>query len=293
MTNRELERHNNFLLKHMELTRKRIIEPIYRGDSLKNLCYKLNVEFSGKTTDIETLLYRLFMVGEKAQRFYTDNENFRIEETDDYVFEKTYKYYKDSLKSKNTNTIYFFKRNTKFTDFFSNKENKQTFLNIIREATDSDKINIRNYYLILLHQLASINYKKKSHFVSTSKDYEIAEMFSNGKNEKHRIILHCWYPKKMNRKLTAKYNLPTYNFHPYQYQKEYSVLGGILPHFISGIEFVESGDFYPNPNIINQDINNSTFLNGININQVNFHEIANLTNYKRTLTTDGNDTWEN
>ncbi|MEO9507923.1 MULTISPECIES: hypothetical protein [Flavobacteriaceae] len=293
MTNRELERHNNFLLKHMELTRKKIIQPIYRGDSLKNLCYKLNVEFDEERTDINTLLYRLFMVGEKAQRFYTDNENFRIEEADDYVFEKILKYYKDSLKSKNSNTIFFFDRNKKFTDFFSNKENKQTFLSKIRAATNSEKINIRNYYLILLHQLAAINYKKKSHFVSTSKKYEIAEMFSNGKREKHRIILHCWYPRKMNIMIVSKYDLPKYSFHPYQYQKEYSVLGGILPHFISGIELVESGDFYPNPNIFNQDISNSTFLNGININQEHFHEIANLTNYKRTLTTDGNNTWEN
>ena len=277
----------------MELTRKKIIQPVYRGDSLKNLCNKLNVQFNGKTTDIETLLNRLFMLGDKAQRFYTDNENFRIDEAEDYVFERILNYFKESIKSKNKNTIFFFERNKKFTDFFTNKENKQTFISKIRKATSSDKINIRNYYLILLHQLAAINYKKKSHFISTSKDYKIAEMFSNGKREKHRIILNCWYPKKRNSEIIKKYDLPTYNFHPYQYQKEYSVLGGILPHFISGLELVESGDFYPNPNIFNQNITNSTFLNGIEINQKQFHKIAILTNYKRTLTTDGKNTWEN
>lgn len=293
MTNIELKRHNDFLLKQNELTRKKIIQPIYRGDSLKNLCNKLNVEFEGKSTNIETLLNRLFMVGEKAQRFYTDNENFRIEEADNYVFERILHYFNDSLKSKNKNTIFFFERNRNFAEFFSNKNNKQIFLSKINEATNSEKINIRNYYLILLHQLAAINYKKKSHFVSTSKDYKIAEIFSNSKLEKHKIILHCWYPTKINKLIILKYKLPIYNFHPYQYQREYSVQGGILPHFISGIEFTDSSDFYPNPNIFKQEISNTTFLKGININQEHFHEIANLTNYKITLATDGNNTWEN
>lgn len=293
MTNIELERHNDFLLKQIELTRKRIIQPIYRGDSLRNLCYRLNVEFNEMNTNIETLLDRLFMVGEKAQRYYTDNENFRIEEADDYVFNKIVKYYNDSLKSKNKNTIFFFERNKKFTEFFMNKANKKIFIQKIENADHQERINIRNYYLIMLHQLAAINYKKKSHFVSTTKDYKIAEMFANGKREKYRIILHCWFPIRANKNILLKYGLPTYSIHPYQYQREYSILGGILPHFISGLELIESKEFYPNPNIFRQEIDNSTFLNGLKINQENFHNIANLTNYKRTLTTDGNKTWEN
>ena len=293
MTNLELKRHNDFLLTHNDIVRRKIIQTIYRGDSLKNLCEKLNVEFNDSDVDLYTLLDRLFMVGEKGKRFYTDNENFRIDESENYVFDRIFKYYNDSLKSKNTNTIFFFDRNIALKEFFTNKENKIIFINKINGATQSERVNIRNYYLIMLHQLAVINYKNKSHFVSTSKDYKIAEKFANGKREKNKIILHCWIPIKRNREIISKYNLPTYNFHPYQYQREYSILGGILPHFISGIELFESRDFYPNPNIFIQDISTSTFLNGLNINQTHFHEIANLTNYKRTLSTDGNDTWEN
>jgi len=293
MTNLELKRHNDFLLKQNELARKRIIQLIYRGDSLKNLCDKLNVDFNETNIDVRTLLSRLFMVGEKGQRFYTDNENFRIEDSEDYVFEKIFKYYKDSAKSKNQNTIFFFERNKNLREFFTNKENKNTFITKVNEATNSEKIIIRNYYLIMLHQLAAINYKKKSHFVSTSKEYKIAEKFANGKREKNRIILHCWVPIKINREIISKFNLPIYNYHPYQYQREFSILGGILPHFISGLELIKTGEFYPNPNIFGQDIDNSTFLNGISINQQNFQEIVSSTNYKRTLTTDGHNTWEN
>ncbi|RXG18392.1 hypothetical protein DSM03_1011074 [Leeuwenhoekiella aestuarii] len=293
MTNIELQKHNDFLLKQMELTRKRIIQPVYRGDSLRNLCFRLNVEFNETQTDTETLLNRLFMVGEKAQRYYTDNENFRIEDAEDYVFDRIIKYYNDSIKSKNKHTLFFFKQNKNFTDFFSNKVNKKIFIEKIENAGYQERLNIRNYYLTILHQLAAINYKKKSHFVSTTRDYEIAEMFANGKREKSRIILHCWLPKKINRNAVLKYGLPTYTFHPYQYQREYSILGGILPHFISGLELIESREFYPNPNIFLQEIKNSTFLEGIRINQQDFHNIAELTNYKITLSTDGDKTWEN
>jgi hypothetical protein len=293
MTNLELQRHNHFLLKQIELTRKRIIQPIYRGDSLRNLCYRLNIEFNEMNTEIETLLHRLFMVGEKAQRYYTDNENFRIEEAHNYVFDRIVQYYNDSIKSKNKNTMFFFERNENFTKFFSNKANKKIFIQKIEKIKYQERINIRNYYLIMLHQLAAINYKKKSHFVSTSKEYKIAEMFANGKREKHRVILHCWFPIRANKNTILKHGLPTYSFHPYQYQREYSILGGILPHFISGLEFIETKEFYPNPNIFRQDIDNSTFLNGIKINQQDFHNIVNLTNYKRTLTSDGDNTWEN
>ena len=45
---------------------------------MENLCGKLNVPYNQKGIDIPTLLERLFMVGEKAQRFYTNDENFKI-----------------------------------------------------------------------------------------------------------------------------------------------------------------------------------------------------------------------
>tara|TARA_R110000868_G_scaffold144361_1_gene363345 strand:- start:6090 stop:6983 length:894 start_codon:yes stop_codon:yes gene_type:complete len=293
MNREELIRYNDFLLMQIDLTRKRVIKPIYRGDSLNNLCEKLNVTFKYENTDIPTVLERLFMVGEKAQRFYTDDDNFNINETSDYVFEKIMKYFKASLKNKNTNTVTFFNRNTTLRDFFSDKSNKALFLNKIESVTENERIAIRNYYLVLLHQLASINYKNKSHFISTSRDYAIAEKFSINKLEPHRIILHCWQPIKMENNIIRKYNLPSYSVGPYHYQKESTILGGILPHFISGLELTSTKDFFPNPNIFNADITNKIFLKGLEIDQINFHEIANLTNYKRTLSTDGIAMWEN
>lgn len=293
MTIQELTRYNDFLFTQLELMRKKVIRTIYRGDSLQNLCEKLNVFYNQEDTSISTILERLFIVGEKSKRFYSGDENFEIDNTDDYVFEKIMKYFKDSLKDRNQNTVTFFERNLEFKNFFSNRYNKTPFLEILKRADVREKLAIRNYYLTLLHQLAGINYRNKSHFVSTSSDYNIAEKFSKSSGTKDRIILHCWQPIKMEISVARKYNLPTYTLGPYHYQKEFSILGGILPHFIAGVEFTKSKEFYTNPNIFKQDISNETFLFGLDIDQTNFEDILRLTNYKKSLVTNGIETWEN
>lgn len=287
MTKEELIKYNCFLLTQLDLMRKKEIRPLYRGDSLKNLCEKLNIYYNNGEANITDILERLCMVGEKANRYYTINDNFKIQDANNYVFDKIMYYFKSSLKSKNTNTIYFFERNIKLKEFFSNKNNKEVFLERIDSANKDERLHIRNYYLTLLHQLAAINYKKKSHFVSTSEDYKRAERFANHNSDGHAIILHCWQPIKRERSVIKKYNLPSYSLGPYDYQKEFSVLGGILPHYITGLEMKPSNDYYPNPNIFGQEITTETFLNGLDIDQSNFHNIIKLTNYKIAIETDG------
>lgn len=292
MTKQELIRYNSFLLTQMELTQRRVIKPIYRGDSLSNLCHRLNIKFEENSTNITELLRRLFMVGEKAKRYLVFDENFSIDDIDNYVFKKIFKYFEDSLRSKNSNTVYFFKRNSFLKDFFSEKSNKKRFIEIVSNASENEKIQIRNFYLILLHQLAAINYKTKSHLVSTTKDYKIAELFANQNRDANRLILHCWQPIQKELQIIRKYNLPNYYVGPFYYQKELSILGGILPHFISGIELKLTNKFYPNPYIFKNEISEETFLNGLKIDQGNFDNILRLTNYKRSLITDGEKIWE-
>lgn len=293
MTNLELQRYNEFLFLINTLSYRREISQIYRGDSLENLCKKLNVQYLQENTDVNLITERLFMVGEKAKRYYIDDSSFKINNYEDVVFKKIINYLKDSLKNKNNSIKYFFERNSVLRDFFSDKNNQPIFLERIKNASEYEKLSIRDYYLTLLHQLAAINYKNKSHFVSTSKEYKIAEKFSNSKKDKNRIILHCWQPEKSEKNTVKKFKLPTYSFHPFQYQREYSLLGGILPHFIHMIEFCDQNIFIPNPNIFKQEINDYTFYYGLDIDQSNFTEIIELTNYKKSITTNGTIYWEN
>lgn len=293
MTKLELQRYNDFLFAINTLSYKKEISQIYRGDSLENLCRKLNIDYLQENTDTNLICERLFMVGEKAKRYYIDDNSFKIEDYEDTIFEKIIKYFNDSIKNKNKSVKYFFDRNSALRDFFIDKYNKNTFKEKIREASEQEKLAIRDYYLTLLHQLAAINYKNKSHFVSTSEDYGIAESFSKSRKEKYRVILHCWQPIRNEKNTVKKFNLPTYSFHPFQYQKEYSLLGGILPHFIHMIEFCYLNKFVPNPNIFNQNINEYSFYFGLDIDQSNFFKVLELTNYKRSITTNGKICWEN
>lgn len=293
MTNLKLERYNQFLFLLNTLSYKKEITQVYRGDSLENLCKKLNIEFLQENTDTNLICERLFMVGEKAKRYYIDENSFEIDNYEKAVFDKIIKYLNDSVKNKNKSIKYFFDQNSTLKDFFTDKGNKLIFQEKIKDASEQEKLAIRDYYLTLLHQLAAINYKNKSHFVSTSRDYEIADRFSKSKKEKYRVILHSWQPIKNERNIVKKFGLPTYSFHPFQYQKEYSLLGGILPHFIHMIEFCHQNKFVPNPNIFNQDINEYSLYFGLDIDQSNFFEVLELTNYKRSITTNGKVYWEN
>lgn len=292
MTGEKFAKHNSFLLTQIELTQKRIIKPIYRGDSLCNLCLKLNVKVEKETFDIFELLRRLFMVGEKSRRFLAPNRNFQIDQIDDYVFEEIFKYFGDSLKNKRSGSVNFFNKNLPLKEFFSKKQNKSLFIKIIKEANEIEKTQIRNYYLTLLHQLGAVNYKKKSHFVSTTKKYSIAKQFTDHDKSSSQIILHCWQPIKLERQTIKKYGLPKYYDAPYINQKEISFLGGIIPHFISGIEIESTNRFYPNPAIFENTITEETFLKGLLIDQTNFDDVLALTNYHGSMATDGEKIWE-
>ncbi len=293
LSKRELELYITFLLKQNELIRKRIIRPIYRGESLANMCEKLNVENKGAETNYERLAEILFMVGDKSKRYFKDLDGFTLNDTDNSVFDKIMDYFNESIKNKNRSVQAFFENNSELKNFFSTKKNKKIFSNALKPLNIIDKLAVRNYYLILLHQISAINYRNKSHFVSASSNYDVAKKFSGlSKNKIDKIILHCWQPIKREHQIVQKCGLPTCGNAPYFYQKEITIFGGIFPHFISGLEITNAKRFFPNPNIFNNEITNDIFLGGLNINQSDFKTIIKKTNYKKSIVTDGTETWE-
>lgn len=260
---------------------------------MQNLCTKLNVKYTEYPTNIRTLLERLFMVGEKGKRYYSDLNGFEIHSSEDSVFDKIGSFYKKSLSNKNPKVVAFYDKNPALKAFFSSKRFKEEFIEIITPLNRAVKLAIINYYLTLLHQLAAINYKQKSHYVSCSTSHRVARKFAeNGKSRSDGIILHCWQPIKTEKIIVQHFGLPTYTFPPYPFQREISYLGGIFPHFISGIEFLGTNKFFPNNNIFKNDITDDTFLHGLEIDQRNFNKIAQLTKYKTTIRTNGTEIWE-
>lgn len=245
----ELIHFNEFLLKLIELTQKRLIYTLYRGDSLFNLYTKLGLPYSEEETEHKELLKRLFLIGEKAKNFYSDEliielnsgelnsgRNVKIDSCNEEVLRKIFDNLNKAVKNKNEFSEKFFNINKAFKEYFLNKQNKISFVTTIQNSIY--KLSLRNYYLKLLHQLASINYKNSSHFVSTTQDSDVAIGFASHSNSNKKVIIHCWstnsYPIGRLRKL----NLPQYRSAPYSWQKEESILAGILPHFIIGLQIV-------------------------------------------------------
>ncbi len=300
LSREELCQFNEFLVKQIYLTNRRIIQPLYRGDNLMNLREKLGIYYSKSETDYKELLSRLFMVGEKSKHFYSEeyfkssNRTIRIDESNETVFHYIFDNLNSSIKSKNSITISFFEKNLLLKSYFSDKKNnKRIFSSSALSANENERIFFKNYYLSLLHQLGAINYKNKSHFVSASTDFTVAQDFSSNDSSSKRIIIHAWRP--VNGKIThrfEKYNLPKYKSVPYRNQKEFSSLAGILPHYIIGLETLRDHKIFINPSIFANPISDDLFINGLNINQENFGEVLKLTNYGKSFEVRRNEIYE-
>lgn len=291
LSRQELMKFNEFLLKQIHLTHRRIIVPLYRGDKLKNVHDRLGIFYNEDNPDYEQLLSRLFMVGEKSRIFYSDKffksqrgRFIKIDDCNENVFNYIFDNINSSIKSKNSYTIAFFEKNEEFKQFFLNKAiNKKIFSSAVLSANENEQIFFKNYYLILLHQLGSINYRDSSHLVSTSINSLVAQNFAGDKFSSKRIILHSWTPVNNRVANFRKYGLPKYKSVPYKAQKEISILAGILPHYIIGLQVIEDELFFINPNIFLNSINDNLFVDGLNINQDDFDKVLKQTKYKNSF----------
>lgn len=295
LSRQDLIHFNEFLLRQIRLTQRRIIYPLYRGDKLKNLFDRLGIFYDETEPDYKQLVSRLFMIGEKSRNFYSDeffqthnNRTIRIDDCDENVFNYIFDNINSSLKSKNTYTKSFFDKNEKFKQFFLNKAaNKKIFSSAILTAEKNEQVFFKNYYLTLLHQLGSINYRDSSHLVSTSKDYKIAKSFAGDNFSSRRIVIHAWTTVNARLSKFKKYGLPKYSGMPYKSQNEISILAGILPHYIIGLQIIDDENFFINPNIFINPITDNLFIDGLNINQDDFDNVLRQTNYRKSFEVQG------
>lgn len=286
--NIKLNHFNDFLLRQIQLINDNKIRSLYRGDNLKNLQDKLGVNSDNRESDLIELFDRLFMIGEKSKKFYADefwgydsNSRFKIEDCSEDVFGHIFFQIDKALKNKNNKLRKFLDKNTKFKNYFHDKENKNKFIASAILIPENLRKYFKSYYLTLLHQLGYVNYKNKSDLVSATSNYSIAQVFSKANQINDPIIIHFWIPNSSKlAKDFKKYKMPKYVGLPYTEQKETSLLAGILPHFIIGIEIPADETLYLNPNIFTNEINDDLFLQGMIINQTNFISIWKKTNYK-------------
>lgn len=279
-----------FLLLQNQLTQFRKINLLYRGDNIENIYKRYGIINDNSEENKKELLKRIFLIGDKSKYFYNSvllgteihSRSIELTNEDDITIIKVFEKFNKATKSKKEHIKNYFKKNSSLLKYFEDKKNINHFLTTIRNS--SNPLSFRNYYLKILHQLFFVDYRNNSHFVSSSKDKEISKIFS-GKNG---IIFHCWQPNlSFFRKNFEVLNLPRQESLAFKEQKEFSFLAGILPHYISAIEFINENKIYFNPQITQSEIDIFLFFNGLNIDQSDFSEIILKTKFRKYFTING------
>ena len=270
---------------------------IYRGEEKTKMFSLYNC------SDFTSFSHSLFLIGNKGRNFIDkaaktihSKKKWRLDDVNDYIFEDLFKLLNMIVVNNSNNIVYQFSLNNKdLSGYFEDYRNVKSFIANITSLDELNKIKIRDYYLTLIHQFEDEYFYPISSLLSVTTDYSIADdRFSGVGREK--IILFGWLPKKrtnekyeitydylnLAEELLVKNNLPVYNASFYPDEKEISLKGGILPHYIIGYLYSDWEShirFDINPNFMN--LKNSSKLwieKGLPIDQSGFWEELKKTN---------------
>lgn len=273
-----------------ESKEKGILKMLHRGMT-KDFAFnelKLDVNFN----TIDQFKEKLYFYGEKSKYFWNDKLNtskdhfeFDINDTSEDFFTYIFKEFNKLIQfHTNQVTTQYFEKNITTISFFSQLRNIKLFLLKINHLSAEERINIRNYYLRILHQLGESTYKKNSQFISSSTSEKVPERL-----KRNEIIINFWDLDFSRPDITA--DIPKFVGKPYKNQKEISVFTVILPHFIYSFKYQNST--YPNPAIKTTKNLEFAILCGLDIIQENFSEnLKKDTNYNKGIETDGKEYWE-
>ncbi len=254
---------------------------VYRGEKRNSLMDKLCF------IDLDDLFNKLFHVGDKS-KYLIKNNNFEkylddINDVSDRVFEIIFDKIFEKQQDNNARSA--------FKEYFSDIQNKEKFLEKIVNLDDKSKLRIRDYYFSYLHQEA-IDENKSSFFVSTSKDIEVAEEFTEEREDKFVIYYFISKPYidlaiySRNEPQLKKYcrdnDLPIY-FAPFYEEDEVCVKSALTPYNILGVtSYIDEEEvFIVNPYLFyyyEKDLEN--FISkGLPVDREKFYKILPTTNY--------------
>lgn len=284
---------------------------IFRGESDRNLMRQFNVDT--KTPGI--LSECLFMTGEKGRICWAENEGINPDDVSTGNFLRICtslaKYFDEGLRAGDNRAKrikVFCEKEEKFYDGIKKGE---AFVGAYEELKPEVKRKVNLYYLAIAHTIGDKEYREISGYISTTTNAVIANRFA------HDACIFGWVPyniwKRRARRRTIDYvdtnqmlemqitGLPYCDSAVFPNQEEIAIRCGLLPHFIIG--YAVEQNFYVNPAIFNaidrmHEIGSfrEKFAykrriqqHGLEINQENFEEFCQRTNFKKYFTFDGDD----
>lgn len=279
---------------------------IYRGDKKEKL-YPI-YGLSKKSSD-ERFRDTLFILGAKANMFLTRLPNIHdvnIDVSDNSTFILIFRMLSNLLNREfpfgqiRWAVKSFKEREIPIVSFFRNQNYEQLFVEIVSKLSVQQQIIVRDYYLGLLHHINKSEYYPSSFLLSASTEFSQAYKFAWGKNEpdsEDPLVIFGWIPYKYegvlsvpdSRTLSKKIEmddlgLPIYEKSFFPFQKEITLKGGLLPHYMLGYLHKKNGEeiFEINPALF--DVNDT--WNGIElpVDQGTFHQRIQNTLFGRYFT---------
>lgn len=277
----------------------------FRGDSYASLADRVGCE-----SGWDGVIYqRTFYFGAKSKHFLENNKTVAkrrhlnsIEDVSEATFEFLFKKIAKICHADAYKGHPFWDANRDIVELFTNPENRAYFLSRVNAASEEMKVLVRDYYLYLLHTAGRKGVADESMLVSTSTQWLQAEAFVSRLNA-GKIIYYYFVPAPFERycitsqisthafDLIRYLSLPVYAFNSglYPKQREVSIRGGLLPHFMLGILRVDLNEFVVNPHLLampEEDLD-SILVSGIKIDQSDFNDRIKETLYQRYAELDG------
>jgi len=301
-------------IKELEfLEKKNKCGVFYRGVDSKSFWNKLN-RIYGKTSGLSQHDKLFILAGEKAKTYLSKNykkaKNKKyFKEINDcgqeifhYIFDELHFLFTREINHHRVKKFALINRD--FVKFFKDYSNKNILFNELKNSPNLDakeKLIIRDYYFYLLHTTLTLRKTNFTYFVSSTSDKKETKRFSS--NPSGGIISCMFYPKPLidygvSREtlssvedLLVHRKLPIYKREIFPSQKELMIRGAIFPHHLLGYIDTKRNSFIVNSNfpfstiesLENDDVQlnyiRMIIKNGFEIDQSNFHEFINNTDY--------------
>jgi hypothetical protein len=279
---------NSFLLLLIKGLSSRKIDVIYRGEKLSS--FKLRLAAGNKNE----VLDRLFFIGDKARHYWErtneyplENERIlKIDDDSDEIFKYIIGKYKKIFKNKREVITEFKQNNPQFVDFFTKGGGAGTLIARLKSSDTITRLVVRDYLMKPLHHIGNIGLGSSSHIVSTTLDQTVARKFSG--NEPDSVTIVAWRSlqavnteRSKTEEILKKFDIPHYGTSFFWKQKEVSLKGAVLPHYILGLIDHDKGIFHLNPHLFDANqIDAGLLVNGFPIDQGDFDKIIRTTGYR-------------
>ncbi|GGW67206.1 hypothetical protein GCM10008085_18970 [Winogradskyella epiphytica] len=182
----EKEKYEKFIERLNDFKSERLIKILHRGFSKEFGFDKFNL--NPKYHSLNDFAKLLFYYGDKSKYFWEqmNGRDFGLNEINNEIFIYIFEIFNEIVKNPTkTGTKRFIDKNKKLFEFFKNDSNKNLFIKEIEKISNKEKLELRNYYFRVIHQLGETKFKNQSLLVSSSESNSVAK---NGFSKNEIVI---------------------------------------------------------------------------------------------------------